>query len=484
MPKHSLPFSRSDKQQRGLLVLWSGWWQIVQAFRPACSRNTTFLWLAVAMAAFIVRPDLAGITSMIRAMGLAQSGYYALLHFFHTKALDLDRLTLLWTRIIFTQMKRWLVFVGDRPVVIVDGLKRPKEGRKMPGVRIHHQQSKNNSKPAYIMGHYFQQACILACAAGQYVAIPLTARIHNGLVWNNRKRPTLLDKLKDMILHLEWKLPITVVADAYYAAGKIADPLLKAGHHLVTRIRSNGKAYLPPPINRKKGRGRPPTCGAKVILKGLFSRKKHFQSAPSPVYAENNVAIRYASRQWLWKPLKKTVLFVWVIHPLRGRIILMSTDLNMQPLDVIRLYGWRFKIELEFRSAVHALGGYYYHFWMQTMDAIGWGSRDQSMTHRSDAYKKAVLRKLGAYERFVQLALITQGILIYLGLRFRRVAWRSLDTYRRSVNTSRPPSDWTLLITMRNGWNYFLTFSPKAAILAKFIQKRKTLEISPFSCHD
>ena len=56
--------------------------------------------------------------------------------------------------------------------------------------------------------------------------------------------------------------------------------------------------------------------------------------------------------------------FVWVIHPHRGRLILLSTDLSSSPLDIIRLYGWRFKIELGFKQAIHTVGAYAYHFWM------------------------------------------------------------------------------------------------------------------------
>jgi hypothetical protein len=35
----------------------------------------------------------------------------------------------------------------------------------------------------------------------------------------------------------------------------------------------------------------------------------------------------------------------------------------MDPLDVIILYGYRFKIELSFRHALHVVGSYAYHFW-------------------------------------------------------------------------------------------------------------------------
>jgi hypothetical protein len=41
-------------------------------------------------------------------------------------------------------------------VFVADGLKIAKEGKKMPAVKCLHQESQNNSKAEYIMGHSFQ----------------------------------------------------------------------------------------------------------------------------------------------------------------------------------------------------------------------------------------------------------------------------------------------------------------------------------------
>jgi len=63
-----LSFSR-----RRLLVLWGAWWQAVQTLRPACRRLATFLWLATVLAALCLRPDLAGVTSLVRGLGLVDT---------------------------------------------------------------------------------------------------------------------------------------------------------------------------------------------------------------------------------------------------------------------------------------------------------------------------------------------------------------------------------------------------------------------------
>jgi hypothetical protein len=41
-------------------------------------------------------------------------------------------------------------------VLIADGIKVSKEGKKMPAVKLMHQDSQSNAKAEYIMGHYLQ----------------------------------------------------------------------------------------------------------------------------------------------------------------------------------------------------------------------------------------------------------------------------------------------------------------------------------------
>ncbi len=471
-------FSQTHLSQRSSL-LWLAWLRALQPLRPACSRSTTFLWLVVVLAALCLRPDLAGVTSLVRSLGLSDASYYCLLHFFHSPALRLDRLTQLWRQTLQHLFRRCLVRVQGRPVVLVDGLKRPKEGRKMPGVKSLHQESRCNAKASFIMGHSLQAVALLVQAAGICLAVPVAARIHEGVVWSARDRRTLLDKLSGLLLGLHWSCALTVVADAYYAAAKFARSLLSEGHHLLTRVRSNAVAYFPPSPRRcRKRRGRRRIYGDKTPLQDWFRYRKLFLKAPSPVYGEAGITLRYYCQDLLWRPLGQLVRFVWVNHPTRGNLILLCTDLTLDPLEIIRLYGWRFKIEVSFKQAIDTVGAYAYHFWMQDMTPIRRGSGKQYVQRKSEVYRAHVRRKLAAYERHIQLGLIAQGLLQYLAVSFRRVAWFNFHSYIRTACPQKPPSEWVVAHALRHTWPNFLRGSAESVILKKFLASK----ISPRLC--
>lgn len=451
---------------------WLAWLRAVETLRPACARNTTFLWLTVVLAALSVRPDLGGVTSLVRALGLNPASYHCLLHFFPSDALNLEKLTRAWRAALERLLARRLVRANGRPILLVDGLKRGKEGRKMPAVKCLHQESGANSKADFIMGHSLQAVAVLAQAAGVCVAVPVTARIHEGIGWSNRDRRTLLDKMAALILGLQWSEPVTVVADAYYAAEKFARTLLAHGHHLVTRVRITGVAYFPAPTTLSKRRGRRKIYGNKTKLRSWFGDRQDFLKALSPVYGEKGVPLRYYSHDLLWRQLGRVVRFVWVDHPRRGQMILLCTDLTLAPMEILRLYGWRFKIEVSFKSAIHTVGAYAYHFWMQDMTPIRRGSGKQHGHRKSDSYRQHIRRKLAAHERHIQLGLIAQGLMQYLALNFRRVTGSNFHTYIRTAAPQKPPSEWVVAQALRHTWPQFLRGCPQGLNLKNFLASR------------
>ena len=154
--------------------IWTEWWSWVEPLRAACSRSRSFLWLLAALAGISIRSDLLGVTSIVRALGLGGHCYDRLLDFFHSKAVDPDALCRGWVKTVFARMPG-IHRVNGRPVLLGDGIKIPKRGRKMPAVKLLHQVSDSNTKPEYILGHSIQAVSVLASAASMFFAVPLSA---------------------------------------------------------------------------------------------------------------------------------------------------------------------------------------------------------------------------------------------------------------------------------------------------------------------
>ncbi len=453
------------------MLIWSHWWSVVEPLRAACSRQRTFLWLAVAVAGFCTRGDWLGVSSTVRTLGLAARCDDRLLDFFHSPSVDLACLTRLWAR---HALKLFPVHrTGGRAVLLGDGIKIAKSGRRMPAVKLLHQESDNNTKPTYIMGHSVQVISMLVGAGTSFFAVPLGGRIHEGVKFTNRDKRTLPTKFGDLLECLDIGEPFTLLADAYDACGHLAERLLHRGCHLLSRARRNAVAYLPPPaILGKRGRGRPCVFGLKIKLWTLFDCPgEDWQTADSPVYGERGVPLRFLRRELLWRPLGQLVHDVLVDHPTRGRLILITTDLARAPIEVIRLYGLRFKLELSFKQALRVLGVYAYHFWMRSMDTLKRTEGTQHLHHKSDEYRDAVRRKIGAYHRHIQIGLIAQGILQYLAVTYPQLVWDSFGSWLRTVRPGIPPSEFVTATALANSLPQFIAQRQTVPTFNKFLRE-------------
>jgi len=453
------------------MELWLHWFSAVWHLRSACSRLRTFLWLSVCLAGMCIRPDLFGVTSIVRAFGLKEYCYDRILDFFHSAALNIHRLSRSWITTVL-HVFPGILKVNGRLLIVGDGIKVPKSGRKMPGVKLLHQESESNTKPQYIMGHSCQAVAVLVGALQSVFAVPLASRIHEGIVFSNRDKTTLLDKM--ILLVDSLSLPeFYFIADAYYSARKIMSCLLAQGNHLVSQVRINAVAYLPAaPASGKRKKGRPKRYGEKIPLRSLFDSPETMHEAKSPVYGEKNVLLHYRAMDLLLKRIGIMVRFVAVIHPTRGRCILLCTDLSLSPMEIISLYGLRFKIEVSFKQAIRTIGSYAYHFWMKTMTPLRRSAGDQYLHRKSEQYRKAVRRKLDAYHRFIQIGLIAQGLLQYLSVSFPDVVWANFCSWLRTIRPGIPPSEYVTSLALRNSFPDFLSGSPATAPFTKFLIDR------------
>ena len=323
------------------------------------------------------------------------------------------------------------------------------------------------------MGHSLQAVSLLVPADNSVFAVPLAARIHEGLVWSNRDRRTLLDKMLTLLGIIAIPELFYFVADGYYAAGKIIQGLLHNNHHLISRVRSNAVAYVASPPPRKKKRGRPRLYGKKVKLRSLFKHPESFKEAKSPVYGEQKVILHYRVSDLLWRPAGRLVRFVAVRHPSRGSWLLLCTDTSLDPIEIIRLYGLRFKIEHSFKQAVRLIGSFAYHFWMAPMKPLRHWNGNQHLHRESLDYRNAVKRKIHAYHVFIHAGVIAQGLLQYLAVAFPKLVWNSFGSWLRTIRPGIPPSELVVADALRRSLPEFLLTTTASNSFAKFVVDRQ-----------
>jgi len=221
--------------------------------------------------------------------------------------------------------------VGGNVLLAIDEIKKPKEGRRMPGCRSHHQSSTNNSKPEFIMGHSVMMIGLIVKNAYSVVGlVPLMSRIIGGIRFSPKDKKTNLDKSVESILELATSIgqSVTVVGDALYCVGPFAKRLFENGINTISRIKGNGVAYYPADPATYSGRGRRPKYGAAVKFNSLFDCMSNFCTAASPIPGEQNIEIKYLQIYLIPKWFGQLTSFVLVAHPKRGKIILPSAPLG------------------------------------------------------------------------------------------------------------------------------------------------------------
>lgn len=450
------------------MQLWICWWDIVKKLRPCFSRERTFFWFVLVAICFTVRTDLAGVSSFIRAMGLHEFYYDRILDFFHSTAINIDLLRVSWANILVTSGEAFKI--NGRVIIIGDGIKVSKEGRKMPGVKSLHQESESNSKAEFIMGHSFQAIALLTSAMGHYFATPLAAEVHEGTIESNRDARTLLGKMAKLVKSLTLAVPAYFLGDAYYAKKTLILPLLKGGVHIITRVSKTAVAYLPV-IDKKKGRGRPRLYGEKIKLLDVFKNLEMFTLATGPIYDEAESQFYFRYLDLLWRPIGIVVRFVFIIHPTRGKTIFLSTDL-IDPLQVIKIYSLRYKIEVAFKQALHSIGTFTYHFWMRNMERIKRCSGNQFLHRKSEEYRLQVKRKLRAYHSFTAIGFIVQGLLQIISMKVHEQVWLNFGSWIRTIRANVLPSEAVVMTAMRNTIPEFLISDALDPSIAKFIVEK------------
>jgi len=389
--------------------------RMLKSMRPAFSRQATFVWFVVVFAGFATRTDSYGVSSIVRALWLQPSCYPLLINFFHSSAWTARGLLEQWWKLLAKDTNAFLV--GERVVLLGDHTNAVKDGRRMPGVSTMHQNSETGSKPSFFRGHHW--GCLsLLMRRGQErtISTPLWAEIHNELAGESRAV-----RVVEVAIEIARSLgrPACLVLDAFFASG----PVFKTAQReegflaILTRAKKSYVGYLPPEQPKKRRPGRPRKYGAHLKLFELFDDwREKFETVETSVYGRTET-VRHLAMNLLWKPVKGKVRFI-LVESSRGRIILMTSDLSMDPLVAVNLYCRRVSIETLFDTLKNLLGAMQYHFWSKYLRPA---SRRPVRKHRSQPRStrpEKTKNTLAAIEKFVVVQLLVVGALQLLANRF------------------------------------------------------------------
>jgi hypothetical protein len=436
--------------------MWKYLNSLLCEFRTCFTRKASFDWFAVIVISFMMGSDCIGVTSVIRKLVLNRKHYESILHFFHSSSWEINALWNKWGSIV--KIHAPVIQVNGYTVLAGDGIKQPKEARKMPGVKRHHQESENVSKAEYIFGHLFGVIGVMAQKSGKMFCIPLGASIQNGVnnirEWNEEKTAGLshVEQVMDMAGKcLAAMGKSMIVLDRLFLSVSALQICLQhvtpAGEwllHMVTKAKRSAVAFTDPPPY--VGKGRPRKKGETIKLWHLFeSCSTAFEQVEVKIYNQT-MTVSCLTRTLLWGPkLYQRLLFVWVVMDGK-KTILVSTHLGLSAIQVIELYSWRFKIEVQFKELRHTIGGFAYRFWSKCMPKLNrfHPTKPDVLDRIVDAKeKKIITNTLKAIEGYVMMACIALGMLQIMAMKFGTLISMTSFLYLRT-QISGTPSELTM----------------------------------------
>lgn len=415
--------------------------------RGVFSRRTAFTWFVVVFAGFILRTDWLGVTSMVRALELSPVLYPHLLHFFHASSWSGEELLACCVK--WLARNGLIVLRNGRAILIGDESKVPQEGRRMPSVKTLRQTSETSSKPSYFRGHEWGFLGILIGTSGKCFCSPAWARLFGDKIKAeaDEKRRRTGDKSKKTdeheprtagivmaasLLAFALGLPAYLVLDAFYAVGPVFKAAAKAGNIVViTRAKCNCIARIPAaPSPERRGRGRPRQYDRSVKVNSLYvTEAERFEGRQAKVYGRKE-KVRVLARILNWKVASSLVLFV-LAETSHGRITLMCSDLNADPVDVLELYCYRSLIEVMFDNIKNLLGLMEYRFWSKHLEPQTRRPAKNGV-RRDSTNQKATAMTLAAISNFLHVGLVLLAFLQALSCKFGVLVADEADCWLRT----------------------------------------------------
>jgi hypothetical protein len=442
---------------------------ILKNFRSCFTRKASYKWFVIVIVGSLICNDSWGVTSIVRNLNINYRLYETMLNFFRSKSWKLEMLINKWISILVDNAP--IIKEGEYALLIGDGVKQSKEGKRMPGVKKIHQESENSKKAEYMFGHMFGAIGVLIGNETKKYCTPISMKVHDGVnrirIWNEgiTERFAFSHVVQMVIdgVEVTKKLGKSIlILDRYFLSVKALaklDELSEFGMEIITRAKKTCTAYCEK--DDYCGRGRKPKKGKTVKIIELFeSMKDEFEEKILTMYGEKET-VRYYCIDLLWgQKLYKKLRFVLVEY--NGiQSILVSTKLDLDPARIIELYSYRFKIESCFREIKQVIKGFSYHFWSKKMPKLNrYKKKDEpeaidEVTNKKD--KKLIIGALKAIEGYVFCNCVAIGILQILSLKISPFIDKKLFRFVRTHSKTGYLSELAISCYLRK--NIFSTYS-------------------------
>lgn len=334
-------------------------------FRKIFRCQTTWLIFCSVVLGFMGAGDMIGVTSFCRFWGLDVKAYHSFLHFFRISPWSINQLVFCWGAFVLSQQET--ILVNGRAILMGDHTFVPKDGCRMPGVVSVHQNSETQSKPSYFRGHCWGAIGLLIGSMSAPFCLPVSLAIHQGFIHigadekQNENKTTMGSGIVQMAIDfaISHSLPCIMILDAFFPTGKVFQlaasvysiqlraPLVT----LIVRAKKSYVAYFEPEESDQKPRGRKRKYGNKIKLMETFDHTDRFSEESCKLYGrKENISISAADL--LWKPAGCLIRFVFAVTS-RGNIVLMCSDLSLDPVTALELYCTRPRIECMFDMLRH-----------------------------------------------------------------------------------------------------------------------------------
>jgi hypothetical protein len=342
---------------------------LVRAFAPVFVQQRTWRRAELLLIGAVLAPGKRTVTSVLRIVGLDRERRFTNYHrVLNRAAWDARAAARLLLGLLVD------VFAPTGPVVLgIDDTIERRRGKRISAKGIYRDPVRS-SKGHLVKASGLRWLSLMLLApipwAGRVWALPfLTALAPSERYCRERGRrhKRLTDWARQMALQARRWLPgreVVLLGDGGFAALDLLSALAQAGMTCVTRLRLDAALYEPAPPRRPGTVGRPRTKGARLptLADVLADAGTRWAEVAVPGwYGEEERVVEVCSATAVWYHAGLPVVPIrWVLlRDPRGRFdpqALLCTDPARDPLQIVRWFVRRWRVEVTFREARDHLG--------------------------------------------------------------------------------------------------------------------------------